>query len=64
MIKKNQVRGNNDTVFFAKNANEKDVICQMKLSNQILDKVVIQEIFDMEFKLIAMETDRDYKKMK
>ena len=57
MVKKLQVRGDEDEIFFARNIGERDTIVKLQLHDQILDKIVIADIFEMDARLVAFEQD-------
>ena len=60
MVKNLQVRGDEDEIFFARNSGERDTIVKLQLHDQILDKIVISDIFNMNARLICFEQDKDY----
>ena len=63
MVKKMQVRGDEDEIFFARNRGDRDTIVKLYLHDQILDKVVITDIFEMDAKLVGFEQSQDYSTM-
>ena len=47
MVLQTQVRGQNDSVYFVKNLGERDQIIKLKLHDKILEKVVLNDVFEL-----------------
>ena len=47
MVLKRQIRGASDSVFFAQNFGDRDVIIKLSLNSSIPDKINKKEVYDI-----------------
>ena len=56
MVLHEQVRCDNESIFYARNIGDRDIIYKMSLNSQILDKIKDKEVYDSQTKLISFES--------
>ena len=64
MVKKHQVRGDEDEIFYAKFSDERAQIWKLFLHDTIQDKLVNSQIYELDSHILAFEEDFNYTEMK
>ena len=64
MSKRHQIRGDKDTLFYARTEGERDMIYMLALSHTTQNKLESHLIYELDNRLIALQQKFDYRELK